>query len=145
MGDAGNFSLASAWKWHLFLATRTFPHRKMGSLNTNALYVHSERLHVISYLAPLLPDNSGYNRLHGTFFAKGLAGRFCLSVVHLDLAGPRLSRCRARQDPIMGDGTLYPLRGSIVSQRCLGAVSGPLDASGLRDRAPVSADQAHSV
>jgi hypothetical protein len=105
---------------------------------------------VRAYFCRFLPSvsascKSAYNRLPGTFFAKGLADRFCLSVVYFDLAGPRLSRCRARQDRIMGEGTLYALRGSIVGRRCLGAVSGPLDASSLRDRAPVSAHQAHSV
>src|SRR6202045_2486226 len=54
---------------------------------------------VRAYLCSFVPStsascNSGYNRLHGTFFAKGLAGRFCLPVVHLVLDGSCLSGCR---------------------------------------------------
>lgn len=54
---------------------------------------------VRAYLCRFVPSisascNSGYNRLHGTQFAKGLAGRFCLSVVHLVLDGSCLSGCR---------------------------------------------------
>ena len=54
---------------------------------------------VRAYLCRFVPSvsascNSGYNRLHGTQFAKGLAGRFCLSVVHLVLDGSCFSGCR---------------------------------------------------
>src|SRR6266403_386912 len=53
---------------------------------------------VRAYLCRFVPSisascNSGYNRLHGTQFAKGLAGRLCLSVVHLVLDGSRHSGC----------------------------------------------------
>jgi hypothetical protein len=42
---------------------------------------------VRAYLCRFVPSisascDSGYNRLHGTFLAMGVAGRFCLSVVH---------------------------------------------------------------
>ena len=54
---------------------------------------------VRAYLCRFVPSisvscNSGYNRLHGTQFAKGLAGRFCLPVVHLVLDGSCLSGSR---------------------------------------------------
>src|SRR5258708_32156861 len=54
---------------------------------------------VRAYLCRFVPSisvscNSGYNRLHGTQFAKGLAGRFCLRGVHLVLVGSFLSGSR---------------------------------------------------
>lgn len=53
---------------------------------------------VRAYLCRFVPSisascNSGYNRLHGTQFAKGFAGRLCLSVVHLVLDGSCRSGC----------------------------------------------------
>jgi len=138
-GRAGDLWPAGLRSWH--------PFRITGSrlLNLNPL-MRTVRAYLCRFVpSPFDTCNSGYNRSHGTFFAKGLAGRFCLFVVHLVLDESCFSGCRGGQGALLGAGAAHLLLDCTPYRRRISAVRGAVDASHFRDRSPLSDHQTDSI